>query len=123
MCHQQAASKKSAPESAQVSGYPRPSDMRPNVLLRLICQHRHRALACGADTVGVNDEVIPVELRCEGCVRVYPVTHGIPRFVPCENYASSFGYQWTRFRQEQMDSLNGTRQSEHRLRTETGWTP
>tara|TARA_Y100000031_G_scaffold136673_1_gene160970 strand:+ start:5437 stop:6297 length:861 start_codon:yes stop_codon:yes gene_type:complete len=54
---------------------------------------------------------------------VYPVTHGIPRFVPCENYASSFGYQWTRFRQEQIDPLNGTRQSERRLRTETAWEP
>jgi SAM-dependent methyltransferase len=51
------------------------------------------------------------------------VTRGIPRFVPSENYASSFGYQWNRFRDEQIDSLNGTRQSEHRLRTETGWSP
>jgi 2-polyprenyl-3-methyl-5-hydroxy-6-metoxy-1,4-benzoquinol methylase len=52
---------------------------------------------------------------------VYPVIRGIPRFVPSENYASSFGYQWNRFRREQIDACNGTQQSERRFRAETAW--
>jgi len=97
--------------------------MRPTLLERLCCLRCRGALSCRATAVAANDEVITGELHCESCAGVYPVTRGIPRFVPSENYASSFGYQWNRFRQEQIDSLNGTRQSERRLRTETAWTP
>jgi 2-polyprenyl-3-methyl-5-hydroxy-6-metoxy-1,4-benzoquinol methylase len=67
--------------------------------------------------------VLEGQLRCGACARTYPVTRGIPRFVPAQNYASSFGYQWNRFRAEQIDALNGTRQSESRLRAETAWSP
>jgi ubiquinone/menaquinone biosynthesis C-methylase UbiE len=60
-------------------------------------------------------------LTCTGCRCGYPITRGIPRFVPEDNYASSFGYQWNRFRREQIDSINGMTQSERRFRTETAW--
>ena len=53
----------------------------------------------------------------------FRIDNGIPRFVPSENYAASFGYQWNKFRREQIDSLQGIQQSERRLRTETGWEP
>ena len=52
----------------------------------------------------------------------YPVENGIPRFVEIDNYASSFGYQWNRFKSEQIDSINGTRLSEKRFYSETQWT-
>lgn len=29
----------------------------------------------------------------------YPIVQGVPRFVPKENYANSFGFQWNRFRE------------------------
>jgi SAM-dependent methyltransferase len=46
-------------------------------------------------------------LRCQPCGRTYPVRQGIPRFVPEENYAGNFGFQWNRFRRTQLDSHTG----------------
>lgn len=97
--------------------------MRTKLLELLACPECQGTLGCHATLAADDGEVLEGELRCQTCSEVYPVTRGIPRFVPSENYASSFGYQWNRFRQDQIDSLNGTRQSEHRLRTETGWEP
>lgn len=70
-----------------------------------------------------SDPLIEGELRCTECGTAYPVTNGIPRFVPADNYASSFGYQWNLFRKEQIDSFNGTTLSADRFWTETEWTP
>lgn len=36
----------------------------------------------------------------------YPVIRGVPRFVPKENYADSFGWQWNRWARVQFDSEN-----------------
>jgi SAM-dependent methyltransferase len=67
-------------------------------------------------------EILEGELSCSSCSNVYPITSGIARFVPADNYASSFGYQWNLFRKEQIDSHNGTTLSADRFWTETGWT-
>ena len=67
-------------------------------------------------------DIVTGLLTCSGCGRSVPIVNGIPRFVPLDNYATSFGYQWNRFRGEQIDAINGTRLSEARLYTETGWT-
>ncbi|MBV6496241.1 MAG: class I SAM-dependent methyltransferase [Acidobacteria bacterium] len=67
------------------------------------------------------DDVITGALRCEACGVDYPIRNGIPRFVPEDNYASSFGYQWNLFRKEQLDCYNGTSLSADRLWNETGW--
>ncbi len=45
----------------------------------------------------------------------YPIVSGIPRFVPAENYASSFGAQWKMFPKTQLDSCSGIPLSEERL--------
>ena len=37
----------------------------------------------------------------------YPLVRGVPRFVGTESYAESFGYEWTRHRQTQVDSKSG----------------
>ena len=68
------------------------------------------------------DDIVEGELTCAGCQMAYPVVNGIPRFVELNNYASSFGYQWNRFRKEQLDTYNGTTLSADRLWSETGWT-
>ncbi len=60
-------------------------------------------------------------LRCANCQAAYPVRDGIPRFVPAENYSSSFGLQWNRHRRTQLDSAIGKPISEHRLYQATGW--
>jgi 2-polyprenyl-3-methyl-5-hydroxy-6-metoxy-1,4-benzoquinol methylase len=52
----------------------------------------------------------------------FSVVRGIPRFVPLENYAASFGYQWQRFSKTQLDSrASWGGQSGKRLLEETGW--
>lgn len=44
----------------------------------------------------------------------FPVLGGIPRFVPSDDYAESFGCQWNRFRLTQLDSHTGLPLSEER---------
>ena len=52
----------------------------------------------------------------------YPIVRGIPRFVEGDDYTSSFGMQWNRFRGVQVDSLTGASYSRARLDAETGWS-
>lgn len=66
-------------------------------------------------------DVLEGSLTCTGCGAVYPITRGVPRFVPTASYAQSFGHQWHWFRGVQMDSLNRTSESENALRATTGW--
>ena len=62
-----------------------------------------------------------LQLTCTTCSRDFPVIGEIPRFVPKENYAESFGLQWNRFANTQIDSKVGTNRSETRFRDETLW--
>jgi SAM-dependent methyltransferase len=50
------------------------------------------------------------------------VIGGVPRFVPAENYAANFGFQWNRFRRTQLDSCSGVPISRDRFVRETGWS-
>ena len=50
------------------------------------------------------------------CGDVYPITKGVPRFVPQDAYAQSFGYQWNWFRTVQLDSINKSSESERGAR-------
>ncbi|MEA5112416.1 MAG: methyltransferase domain-containing protein [Geobacteraceae bacterium] len=60
-------------------------------------------------------------LECCRCAATVPVLNGIPRFVPHENYAGSFGYQWNIHRRTQLDSFTGLSLSRDRLFGVTGW--
>ncbi len=51
----------------------------------------------------------------------YQVREFIPRFVPASNYADSFGLQWHKFRQTQLDSFSGQPISAQRFWKATGW--
>jgi 2-polyprenyl-3-methyl-5-hydroxy-6-metoxy-1,4-benzoquinol methylase len=53
----------------------------------------------------------------------YPVIGGVPRFVPQDNYANSFGYQWNKYDRLQLDSVNGTQFSRDRFYSITEWAP
>lgn len=89
-----------------------------NILACIACEG---GLECRpSETDG--EEIVTGELVCEACNKTYPITNGIPRFVPADNYASSFGYQWNLFRKEQIDTFNGTSLSADRFWSETGWT-
>jgi SAM-dependent methyltransferase len=67
-------------------------------------------------------EILEGSLACRGCGATYGIRQGVPRFVDSGVYAASFGYQWGRFRTVQLDSANGTTESEVSLGIATGWT-
>jgi len=48
------------------------------------------------------------------------VVGGVPRFVPSEEYASSFGFEWHRHRSTQLDSVSGTTRSRDTFADKTG---
>jgi len=61
-------------------------------------------------------------LNCSACARSYPITNFIPRFVARQkNYAESFGYEWSRHWQTQLDRYSGLPISRERFFRETGW--
>lgn len=55
--------------------------------------------------------------------RTYPIVRRVPRFVPADNYAGSFGMQWNHFRQTQLDSHSGHPITHDRFYSYTGWLP
>jgi 2-polyprenyl-3-methyl-5-hydroxy-6-metoxy-1,4-benzoquinol methylase len=54
---------------------------------------------------------------------VFPVVRSIARFVPSEDYAHSFGYQWNTFDKTQLDSHMGNDLSRERFFATTQWPP
>lgn len=54
-------------------------------------------------------------LRCRKCDRTYPIQDGIVRLGQGSAHATSFGLEWQRFSETQIDHRNGTRISEERL--------
>jgi SAM-dependent methyltransferase len=60
-------------------------------------------------------------LTCIHCSTRAPIIRYIPRFVPLENYAASFGLEWKIHRRTQYDSHSGVRLSELRFFAETRW--
>lgn len=96
--------------------------MQTKLLDVLACPKCLGHLACAPSEVDADGEINRGTLGCAACRKTYPIEAGIPRFVEMENYASSFGYQWNRFKSEQIDSVNGTGLSEQRVYSETGWT-
>jgi uncharacterized protein YbaR (Trm112 family) len=61
------------------------------------------------------------ELICTSCARRFPIVRSIPRFVPGEEYAESFGYQWNRFDRLQLDRHMGNDLSRERFFATTQW--
>lgn len=86
--------------------------MNPTLLDILACP------ACGGALASSDGA-----LRCTACGASFPVVRDIPRFVPADNYASSFGFQWNKFRATQLDSRTGLSISRDRFFRESRWTP
>jgi len=104
------------------------ADRRDVFMNRADTEH-YRCTACGEHFrveddfgPGRNDDMVEGMLVCCSCGAQYPVTKGIPRFVPAENYASSFGYQWNIHRRTQLDSYTGQPISWKRLFSVSGWS-
>ncbi|HEY1303116.1 MAG TPA: methyltransferase domain-containing protein [Vicinamibacterales bacterium] len=95
--------------------------MRESDLIYLVCP------ICAGDLVidSADDRegqvLMNARLECAVCRAAYPVVRGVPRFVPNENYASSFGLEWTMHARTQYDSYTGLSLSEKRFFEETRW--
>jgi uncharacterized protein YbaR (Trm112 family) len=88
--------------------------MKPSALDVIVCPDCKVSLTLVSRTKD-GAEVVEGSLSCTQCAKVYPITKGVPRFVPQDAYAQSFGYQWNWFRTVQVDSINQTSESEHAL--------
>lgn len=71
----------------------------------------------------VGDRVESSMLTCTGCAEFQPIIDYIPRFVPSENYANTFGFQWKKFAKTQLGSLSGHPISRERFFHTTERTP
>ena len=96
--------------------------MQTKLLDLLACPECGTALSCAVSEKEKDGEIVSGRLECASGAHQFPIEDAIPRFVPRENYAASFGYQWNRFKVEQLDSANGTGLSADRWYSETGWT-
>lgn len=77
-----------------------------------------------ASNVGSASDVVEGTLECTGPNHhQYPIRNSTPRFVPPDNYATNFGFQWNKFRLTQLDSHSGTTITRDRFFASTGWDP
>ncbi len=68
-----------------------------------------------------NGEIERGTLICRSCNCEFPINNYIPRFVPPENYAKSFGFQWNKHAKAQMDKFCGQPISRERFFRVTEW--
>jgi SAM-dependent methyltransferase len=95
--------------------------MRLEHLKYLVCPTCKNGLLPAEILQQHDDRIETGVLACSGCSAKYDIVHFIPRFVPNDNYASTFGFQWLKHARTQIDSHNGTHISETRLFEETEW--
>jgi len=96
--------------------------MQLKLLEVLACPTCGGTLTCKPTETDSFGAVNEGRLDCASGEHQFPIEQSIPRFVPRDNYASSFGYQWNRFKLEQIDSANGTNLSAQRFYAETSWS-
>ena len=93
--------------------------MKPRLLELLVCPACKGDLALRAEASAA-EEIETGALTCAPCAVTYPILRGIPRFVGQGAYAESFGDEWHRFRTVQLDSANGTTESQDGFALKTG---
>jgi SAM-dependent methyltransferase len=77
-------------------------------------------LRCTACQTSLEEQ--PDGYLCPSCGRKFPVVRGVLRFVEAHSYADSFGYQWHKFDQTQLDQ-GGRTLSDRDFRRKTGLKP
>jgi 2-polyprenyl-3-methyl-5-hydroxy-6-metoxy-1,4-benzoquinol methylase len=95
--------------------------MNPSKLRLHVCPAcRSNQLVLEEAERAATDRIESGSIDCRACGSVYPVRHGLPRFVPEDNYAQSFGFQWNLHARTQLDSHSGLPISHDRLWTAIG---
>lgn len=77
-------------------------------------------LACNSCKSGAL-QIREQALQCTNCATTFPIVRGVPRFVPSDDYAGSFGFQWNLHSRTQLDSFTGVPISRDRLFATTKW--
>src|SRR6188768_3179860 len=95
--------------------------MKPSLLPLLRCPSCGTALTLDASDPA--SEIVSGTLVCETGTHRHAIVHGVPRFVPPDNYAASFGLQWNYFSRSQLDSHTGVPITRERFFASTRWTP
>jgi len=96
--------------------------LKHRLLELLACPGCRNVLALSA-SIEKDGEVVEGILSCEGCSAAYPIRNSVPRFVPLDEYADTFSFEWNTFHDVQLDILNRTDLSEKEFRGKTGWSP
>jgi SAM-dependent methyltransferase len=96
--------------------------MNLSLLDHLGCPCCHAPLAVDGPKSS-SGEAIESGTLASPCGKTFPVVDGIPRFVHSSNYADTFGWQWNRFRNTQLDSHSGVPISRNRFVEYTRWSP
>jgi SAM-dependent methyltransferase len=78
------------------------------------------SLSLSAPPPSADEEIQSGVLTCLKCGSKHEIRNSIPRFVPRDNYAASFGYQWNAFARTQVGG-EWTGISQHRFDVTTKW--
>jgi SAM-dependent methyltransferase len=95
--------------------------MRLNHLNMLVCPKSKRPLTLGQLLVLEGSRVKEGVLIEPSSGESYVITNFIPRFVPEDNYARSFGVEWAIHNKTQYDAYSGFGLSKERFENETQW--
>ncbi|VUX55655.1 2-polyprenyl-3-methyl-5-hydroxy-6-metoxy-1, 4-benzoquinol methylase [uncultured Woeseiaceae bacterium] len=96
--------------------------MRQNHLIYLACPKCKADLAISEVSEKIGESIKNGTLQCLSCDSKYNISNHIPRFVPQDNYASGFGFEWSKHSRTQYDSYSGVNVSEKRFFEETRWS-
>jgi len=95
--------------------------MRLRLVSLLVCPDCHASLYL-KPTHQQDDQILAGTLECSGCEKRYRIQEGIPRFVNAESYATSFSFEWKRWRRTQL-AAEVEREAESTFLASTGWHP
>jgi len=81
------------------------------------CSHALDLLVEAKDSKGIKQG----NLQCKKCDHLYGIVNYIPRFVPSDNYARNFAFQWARFSKLRSDSYNKSNIIRNTILKRSGW--
>ena len=94
--------------------------MQEKYLTLLRCPYNGKKLHC-KNIIKKNEKIKEGILIEPSSGNEYPIVNFIPRFVPEENYARSFGYQWNIHYRTQYDKQSGYSSSQERFENVSKW--
>lgn len=80
--------------------------MKQRLLQYLVCPSCQSVLSLDGIATTEGNEILEGQLKCSGCLKLFPIVRGIPRFAEPDRIngekaatAASFGWQWQHFTQ------------------------